>query len=85
MTSKDPGMYTCMHCKKKWVVLTHFSYLSFIYPFPHDWTISLANYSPVTFANELENLIKFLICLKSKAGSGTPLCLTMHAEKRKLR
>ena len=58
------------HCKKKWVVLTHFSYLSFI-PF----SMSLNNfYSPMTFTNDLENQIKFLICLESKAGSGTSLC-----------
>ena len=38
------------HCKKKWVT-------SVSYPFPHDWTISLAKYSPVTFANVLESQI----------------------------
>ena len=34
--------------------------------------------------NVLESQIKFLICLGSKAGSGTPLCLTMQASERKL-
>ena len=44
------------HCEKKWVVLTHFSYLSFI-PF----SMSLNNfYSPMTFTNDLENQIKLL-------------------------
>ena len=66
------------------MVFTHFGYFSFI-PFPHDWTISLAKYSPTTFTNVLESEIKLLICLESKAGSGTPLCLTLHADKRKLR
>ena len=45
------------HSKKKWVVLTHCSYLSFT---PHDWTNSLAKYSPMPFANVLKSQIKFL-------------------------
>ena len=32
----------------------------------------------LTFTNDLENQIKFLICLESKAGSGTSLCLMMQ-------
>ena len=65
---------------KKWVVLTHFGYLSFI-PF----SMSLNNfYSPMTFTNDLENQIKFLICLESKAGSGTSLCLMMQTIKWKV-
>ena len=68
------------HCKKKWVVLTHFGYLSFIL-----FSMSLNNfYSPMTFTNDLENQIKFLICLESKAGSWTSLCLMMQTIKRKV-
>ena len=73
------------YCKKKWVVLNHFGYTSVSNPFSLDWTISLAKYSPMTFTNVLESQIKFLICVESKAGSGTPLCLTMQTIKRKLR
>ena len=37
------------------------------------------------FTNDLENqIIKVLICLESKAGSETPLCLMMQAIKRKV-
>ena len=35
----------------------------------------------MTFINVLESQIKLLICVESKAGSGTPLRLTMHADK----
>ena len=34
----------------------------------------------MTFANVLESQVK---CLESKAGSGTPLRLIMHTDKRK--
>ena len=47
-----------VHSNKRGIVLTHFGYL-ISYAFPHDWTISLANYSPMTFTNVLENQIKF--------------------------
>ena len=66
--SCDPLVY----CKKMWVVLTHLV-TSVSYPFPRDWTISLAKYSSMTSTNVLESQIKFSICLESKAGSGTPL------------
>ena len=39
----------------------------------------------MTLTNDLENqIIKVLICLESKAGSETPLCLMMQAIKRKV-
>ena len=69
-----------LHCKKKWVVLTHFGYLSFI-----PVSMSFNNFSsPLTFTNDLETQNKFLICLESKAGSGTSLCLMMQTIKRKV-
>ena len=37
----------------------------------------------MTFTNDLENQIKFLICLESKAGSGTSLCLMMQTIREK--
>ena len=35
----------------------------------------------MTCANVLESQIKLLLCEESKAGSVTPLCLTMHVDK----
>ena len=55
------------------------------YLFPHDWTILIAKYSSMTSTNDLESQLKFLACLESKAGSGTPLCLTMQTSRRKLK
>ena len=70
-----------LHYKKKWVVLP-ILVTSVPYPFPHDWTTSLAKHSPMTFTNVLESQIKFLIYVEFKAGSGTTLCLIMQTIKR---
>ena len=40
----------------------------------------LARFVYLSFIPFLENQIKFLICLESKAGNGTSPCLTMHAD-----
>ena len=78
--SYQPGLThaeNVSYAVKQWVVLTHFGYLSLIL-----FSMSLNNfYSPMTFTNDLENQIKFLICLESKAGSGTSLCLMMQTIK----
>ena len=43
------------HCKKKWVAIL---VTSVLYPCPHDWTMSLAKYSSMTFTNVLQSRIR---------------------------
>ena len=49
----------------------YFGYLSVSFCTCLD-NFAIAKYSPMTFTNVLESQIKFLICVESKADSGTP-------------
>ena len=56
MVWQNVNIWVCLHCKKKWVVLTHF-WLPQFHAFPHHWRIPLAKHSPVSLINVLESLI----------------------------
>ena len=63
-------LHYIVHYKKKWIVLIHFGWF---HPIFHMIVINKA-----FFTNDLKNQIKVLMCLESKADSGTPLCLMMQ-------